>query len=88
MWSFSVPMWELINSVASYYFPASTLPKKLVNALIPHGAEIGLLMGAKALTLKYFPGFLKAQTKAPCPPIECPVMDYLEASTSKKLVTT
>jgi hypothetical protein len=34
-------------------------------------------MGAKADTLAYFSGFLSAIVRAPCPPIECPMIDCL-----------
>jgi hypothetical protein len=50
-------------------------PKYPSNAFIPHGTWVGLQMGANAEVDAKTPGYLSDKTRAPCPPIECPIMD-------------
>eukprot|EP00095_Tigriopus_kingsejongensis_P002083 maker-scaffold866_size86999-snap-gene-0.18 protein:Tk02083 transcript:maker-scaffold866_size86999-snap-gene-0.18-mRNA-1 annotation:"EC1118_1D0_1398p" len=58
-----------------------------VKALCPQVQSVGLQMGAKADTLWYLPGFFKWATRAPWPPMECPMMPILVPSTWKRLFT-
>ena len=45
----------------------------------------GLEIGANAEIAAYFSGFRKPMMRAPCPPIECPIMDACMAIYDSKL---
>lgn len=66
------PLYFFASSVASHSFQVALLsdpPRYPEKAFFPHGHKMGLLMGAKADTLLYCPGFFRAHIKAPCPPM-------------------
>lgn len=87
------PSYTFANSVASHSFHAtlsSGPPRYPLKAFFPHRHKIGLLMGAKAETALYCPGFLKAHIKAPCPPMlnkqeEGYFKDYIQIYLCKKI---
>lgn len=65
------PSYRETRQVASYCFHDSRLsgPKNPEKAFLPHGHSVGLEIGENAETEAYLKGFLRAQIRAPCPPI-------------------
>lgn len=65
------PSYRETRQVASYCFHSSRLsdPKNPEKAFLPHGHSVGLEIGENAETQAYLKGFLRAQIRAPCPPM-------------------
>ena len=80
-WSIRMSIWEpeydFMRQVASYAFHLlSSGPKYPLKAFLPQEHSTGLQIGANADRDLYFPGFFKAQIRAPWPLMEWPKIDH------------